>query len=70
MISLRDENVLVVGGAGFLGSALVRELLDDGARVVVYDNFLHGTLANLLEIRDRIEVVSGDILDAWRLAAT
>jgi nucleoside-diphosphate-sugar epimerase len=61
--------VLVVGGAGFLGSALVRELLDDGARVVVYDNFLHGVLSNLVEVRERIHVVSGDILDAWRLSA-
>jgi nucleoside-diphosphate-sugar epimerase len=69
-IDLRDEAVLVVGGAGFLGSAMVRELLDDGARVVVYDNFLHGTLANLVEVRDRISVVSGDILDAWRLSST
>lgn len=59
---------MVAGGAGFVGSAIVRELLDDGAKVVVYDNFLHGTLANLSEVRDRIKIVSGDVLDAWRVA--
>ena len=69
MIDLAGRSVLVVGGAGFLGSALVRELLDDGARVSVYDSFLHGTLGNLAEVRDRITLVSGDVLDAWRLCA-
>ena len=49
-IDLRDQKILVAGGAGFVGSALVRELLDVGARVVVYDNFLHGSRENLSEI--------------------
>jgi nucleoside-diphosphate-sugar epimerase len=70
MIDLRGRSVLVAGGAGFVGSALVRELIDDGARVVVLDNFLHGTLENLREIRDRVEIVSGDVLDCWRLSET
>jgi nucleoside-diphosphate-sugar epimerase len=57
---------VVSGGAGFVGSALVRELLDDGARVTVYDNFLHGHRQNLDEVRDRIDIVAGDVLDEWR----
>jgi len=68
MIELKGRSVLVVGGAGFLGSAMVRELLEDGARVTVYDNFLHGTKTNLAEIRPQIALVAGDILDAWRLS--
>ena len=68
MIDLKGKSVMVAGGAGFVGSAIVRELLDDGAKVVVYDNFLHGTLQNLVEVRDRIKIVSGDVLDPWRVA--
>lgn len=70
MIDLKGKRVLVVGGAGFLGSAMVRELLSDEAKVTVYDNFLHGTTSNLAEIRSRIELVGGDILDVWRLSGT
>ena len=36
------EKILVVGGAGYLGSVLVRKLLDHGYRVSVLDNLLHG----------------------------
>lgn len=68
LLDIKGKCVMVAGGAGFIGSAIVRELLDDGAKVVVYDNFLHGTLANLTEVRDKIKIISGDILDAWRLA--
>lgn len=70
MIDLSGKAVLVAGGAGFVGSAMVRELISDGARVVVYDNFLHGTLENLREVMGEIEVVSGDVLDCWRLSDT
>jgi nucleoside-diphosphate-sugar epimerase len=64
---LAGQRVLVAGGAGFVGSQLVRELLDRGARVTVYDNFLHGIRENLEEVRARIEVVIGDVLDEYKL---
>lgn len=63
---IRGERVLVTGGAGFIGSALVRELLKEGAKVVVYDNFLYGDRSNLMEIEDRIQIVNGDIL-GWKI---
>jgi nucleoside-diphosphate-sugar epimerase len=67
---LADQKVLVAGGAGFVGSQLVRELVALGARVVVYDNFLHGTRQNLSELDGRVEVVIGDVLDEFKLFET
>lgn len=67
---LAGQKVLVAGGAGFVGSQLVRELVNLGAHVVVYDNFLHGTRQNLSELDGRIEVVIGDVLDEYKLFET
>jgi UDP-N-acetylglucosamine/UDP-N-acetyl-alpha-D-glucosaminouronate 4-epimerase len=53
--------VLVTGGAGFIGSNLVRALLERGDRVRVLDNFSSGRRGNLSEIADEIEVVEGDL---------
>jgi nucleoside-diphosphate-sugar epimerase len=56
---------VITGGAGFIGSALVRALLADGdAQVRVIDNLLTGHEANLDEIRSRIEWDRSDIRDA------
>src|SRR5262245_52956369 len=54
---------LVTGGAGFLGSHLVEALVEQGHTVRVLDNFTTGTPANLARVRDRITVVSGDLID-------
>ncbi len=52
---------LVTGGAGFIGSNLVRHLLARGETVRVLDNFSTGRRENLQELADRIEVVEGDL---------
>ena len=43
----KNKNVLVTGGAGFIGSALVKELVRHGAKVSVMDNLWRGKLENL-----------------------
>lgn len=60
---LRDRNVMVTGGAGFIGSSIVRALLKEKANVIVYDNFLSGDTANLKEVEDSIKIINKDILD-------
>src|SRR5215469_15481505 len=58
---MRDHYV-VTGGAGFIGSAIVRRLLQEGARrVAVIDSLVTGRESNLEEIRGRIEFHAVDI---------
>lgn len=56
--------ILVTGGAGFIGSHLVDALVSSGARVRVLDNFTTGRERNLAHHDPvRVEVIRGDILD-------
>jgi UDP-glucose 4-epimerase len=57
--------ILVIGGAGYIGSHVAREFLDRGYRVTVFDNLSTGREENLFE---DAEFAHGDILDARRLA--
>jgi nucleoside-diphosphate-sugar epimerase len=54
---------LVTGGAGFIGSYLVRFLLERDESVRVLDNFSTGRRENLEEVQARIELVEGDLCD-------
>ncbi|OGD22808.1 MAG: Vi polysaccharide biosynthesis protein VipB/TviC [Candidatus Aminicenantes bacterium RBG_16_63_16] len=55
---------LVTGGAGFIGSHIVEELVRRGDRVRVLDNFLTGKRDNIAPFLDRIELLEGDIRDS------
>ncbi|MFH1037599.1 MAG: SDR family oxidoreductase [PVC group bacterium] len=56
-------NILVTGGAGFIGSHIVRALLEEGNRVWVIDDYSTGRPENLAGLRSRITLVEGDIRD-------
>ena len=65
--SLNGTHVLVTGGAGFIGSNLVEQLVKEGARVRVLDNFTRGIQTNLANVRDEVEVIEGDLRDTEAL---
>ena len=62
---MEQRRVLVTGGAGFIGSALVKALLERGDSVVVLDNLLTGVVAN---VPDEAEFVYGDVRDLAAVA--
>jgi len=54
---------LVTGGAGFIGSHIVEELVKKGERVRVIDNLSTGKRENLARLMDEIEFIEGDLRD-------
>jgi len=57
------ECYLVTGGAGFIGSHIVRRLVEESEFVRVVDNLSTGQLVRLDDVRDSIEFVDGDLAD-------
>ena len=67
-MNLKDTKILVIGGAGFIGSFLVSELLKSNVgKVVIYDNFARGKSSNLTKSLEnhRCEIYpnGGDVRD-------
>jgi UDP-glucose 4-epimerase len=65
-MDITGSRVLVIGGAGLVGSHLVDQLTAEPVReIVVFDNFVRGTKANLQQAMrsDKVTVIEGDIRD-------
>lgn len=63
---ITDSTILITGGAGFIGSYVVEELLKSSPRkIIILDNMIRGSLANMAGFRDHpaIEFIEGDICD-------
>lgn len=61
--SYNDKQVLVTGGAGFIGSYITEALISNGAKVTVLDNLSTGNLAHLAHVYDNITFINGSISD-------
>ena len=57
------KHVAVPGGAGFIGSYLVEQLVAEGAHVTVIDNLETGRLANLAAVQGKVEFHQADVTD-------
>ncbi len=56
---MKEGTFAVTGGAGFIGSRLVKRLLQLGCNAIVIDNFHTGSISNLKEVIDEIKLIKG-----------
>jgi UDP-glucose 4-epimerase len=61
--NFKDKPILITGGAGFIGSEAVSQLLQDGAKVTVFDNFSSGKRHYLPKQNKKLRIIKGDITD-------
>jgi len=66
---MSKDRFLITGGAGFIGSNLVEELLKRGHDVAVFDNFSTGRRVNLQTFLKDIELIEADLRDAEAVKA-
>ena len=67
-LQLKDRNIVVTGGAGFIGSHLAQELTRIGANVIIFDNVMRGeesfkNLKEIFECQNHPKFINGDIMD-------
>lgn len=63
-MTIKGTTVLVTGGAGFIGSHIVDQLLSEGVKkVTIVDNYLRGSRSNIAHLvsNKKVEVIDGDI---------
>ena len=69
--NMKDKEVLITGGAGFIGSNLARRLVMLGAKVTLVDSLIPlfgGNLFNIEDIRDKVTLNISDVRDPFAMA--
>lgn len=66
-MDVSESRVLVTGGAGFIGSELVRQLTETAAEILVVDNLVNGRRENLEDLPAHVRFVEADIRDSDRM---
>ena len=67
-MAVEHSTVLITGGAGFIGSELVHQLAETGAKIIAVDNLRNGKRENLHDLpRERVQLVVTDIRDCERM---
>ena len=63
---MNKKRVIVIGGAGFIGSYLCKKLLEEGCFVIAYDNFMRGSIDNVSSILSNPDflLIEGDANDS------
>jgi UDP-glucose 4-epimerase len=56
-------NILITGGAGFIGSHLSEYFVNTGQKVTIVDNLSFGSMKNIISLKGKIELQNGDIRD-------
>lgn len=59
---MKNKNVLITGGAGFIGSNLIKHLITEGNSVTVLDNYMSGYKSNL-DPYPMVRIIEGDVRD-------
>jgi len=59
----KDKNILVTGGAGYIGSALSKKLVELDANVIIVDDLSSGEISNILSIINRVKFYKKSILE-------
>ena len=57
----KRKKILVTGGAGFIGSNLVKNLLRDGHKIIVIDNLTTGSSDNLKAVKKEIKFIRSSV---------
>lgn len=66
--TITKKNVLIIGGAGYIGSELTESLIKEKFNITIYDNFLYGSKSlDKFKKNKRINIIKGDTRDIHKL---